>query len=390
MKKNLLIFIFLAFASVTVIGQDLCSNNTVSISNCGGDACCWCYNMGGGDGDCGWLCFSPGSPIILNLADGPYELTNAADGVRFDISGRGAVQIAWTAAGTQQAFLVLDRNADGTINDGTELFGNFTAQPLSKNKNGFAALAVFDQPENGGNADGKIDANDAIFSRLRLWVDANHNGVSEPNELFTLEQLGVQSLSLDYKESRRTDRFGNRFRYRSNVRMEGGKERLYDVFLIILRPPQPTAPGEARTHIPGTVDGAETPEKIPTAVVHGIFLRIASCSDKDDELQQRRCRVVQREIGLMQDDAEQLQIALAGAKDEIQGFENQILFAPRSPESDSNAQGLIERREDFVKGEIAALRQKLTPAGQAKFDAYVESMKKRIKATPQPVNASVN
>jgi hypothetical protein len=82
-----------------------------------------------------------------------------------------------------------------------------------------------------------IDSRDAIFSSLRLWVDANHDGISQPEELHTLPEMGVLSVSLDYSLSRRTDEFGNVFRLKAKVNPgvsgePGVGRNVYDVFFV--------------------------------------------------------------------------------------------------------------------------------------------------------------
>lgn len=176
-----------------------------------------------------------GTPIILDTSGQGFILTSATNGVKFDIAGTGtSIQMGWTAPGADNAFLALP-GTDGLIHNGTQLFGNHTPQPASAIPNGFAALAVYDDPKNGGNGDGIIDARDAVFSLLRLWIDTNHDGISQPEELHTLPSLGVNSISLTYKADQRTDQWGNVFHYRAQVNpgsATSAGRMAYDVFFV--------------------------------------------------------------------------------------------------------------------------------------------------------------
>lgn len=215
-----------------------------------GDVCCneqenWCNGFTGVCTDCpGQLVdgICTPTPIVIDVLGNGFKLTNLAGGVHFDLDLDGVAEpLAWTSAGSDDAFLVLDRDGNATIDNGTELFGDITPQPQpppGENKNGFLALAVFDNTSAGGNGDGVISDDDSVFLALRLWQDTNHNGVSEQSELHELQNLGLAIIELHYKESKRTDKYGNKFKYRARVKDDKNAQMgrwAWDVIFVAVR-----------------------------------------------------------------------------------------------------------------------------------------------------------
>jgi hypothetical protein len=184
-----------------------------------------------------------GSPVLIDTAGDGYQLTSMERGVLFDLDCDGTVKkVAWTRPDSDDAWLALDRNGNGRIDDGCELFGNHTPayanQHDPKAENGFMALRFLEGPDYGtSHADGIIDRRDALFAKLLLWRDINHNGISEPDELIPLSQTDLLGISTEYKRTPRKDRHGNLYLLKAKSYWAGrhGKVEIRPVYDVWLR-----------------------------------------------------------------------------------------------------------------------------------------------------------
>jgi hypothetical protein len=172
------------------------------------------------------------SPLALDLAGNGLALTSVADGVTFDLLQSGTpARTAWLA-GADDAWLVWDRNGNGMVDGGAELFGEASDARIFTD--GFVALAELD-----GNRDGRIDASDPLASRLMLWIDSDRNGRSDPGELQPLRTAGIVALELSARRitgPEAWDRFGNHIPLVSRfVRADGSAGLIADVFLQVER-----------------------------------------------------------------------------------------------------------------------------------------------------------
>jgi hypothetical protein len=199
---------------------------------------------------------SGGSPILIDPKGEGFHLTGPSSSAmmqfRIHAADANPVFIDWTDPRYSNAWLVLP-GADGNVRGLDQMFGNFmTPQPPSQNPNWYLALSEYDKTENGGNGDGVIGPEDAIWhdgllpiglyngTGLKLWIGQPVGGASLPTDLHSPEQVGVYGFVLAYTDSPKTDQYGNQFRYRSDVYLDPARTRKdirsYDVFLRSVSP----------------------------------------------------------------------------------------------------------------------------------------------------------
>jgi hypothetical protein len=223
----------------------------VKADECAAVAAHWTTPSEQDGGNCGvnctvdqdWCASFPelcGCPLILDLEGDGVQTTDASAPVSFDINADGMAELlTWSG----DAFLWIDLDQNHAVDGGAELFGVGTSLPNGERApTGFAALAAYDAPAAGGNGDGRISVDDRVWGRLRLWIDANHDGVSQPTETGPIHRYGVLELHLAYVVDTVPDAAGNHHLLRGSFirRTPGGEPRLQaldDVFFRRLAVP---------------------------------------------------------------------------------------------------------------------------------------------------------
>lgn len=152
------------------------------------------------------------SPIVVDLGKDGIQMGPAGVGVHFDVNADGGIDhVQWVRSHGDEAFLAVDRNGNGLVDDGSELFGVGT--PLyfdgGSAPNGFVGLAQYDLPALGGNDDGLITNADQIWPELYLWRDDNADGVASAPEMLRPGTEGVTSFQTIPKFDKQFDEAGN-------------------------------------------------------------------------------------------------------------------------------------------------------------------------------------
>ncbi|KNZ31087.1 MAG: hypothetical protein AD742_19190 [Methylibium sp. NZG] len=225
--------------------------------------------------------FLAASPIVLDLDGNGVSTRSAADGVQFDLNATGQTfQVGW--ASTTDGLLVMDRNRDGSINDGRELFGVATqTADGTRAGHGYAAMSLEDS-----NRDGKLSAADASFKDLQLWIDANHDGKTDKGELRSLGEFGIVELDLNAQVGTEVDN-GNLLGLTSSyTTADGAQHAMADVWFakepapalgdLLVAPTAEVLPGA-----PLDADTTRTAAAVPAA--HHNTMPIDRQLFKDDE-----------------------------------------------------------------------------------------------------------
>jgi len=183
--------------------------------------------------------FARCSPIVIDLGTNGIKLGPAGVGVYFDVNADGVRDhVQWVRRGGDEGFLALDRSGNGLVDDGSELFGVGTPLILEGRNapNGFVGLAQYDQRQLGGNEDGLITNSDAIWSQLRVWIDANADGVSSYDEMHSLRSVGLTALDTIPKIRKYVDEAGNVIPYWgwATQRRKPGRALMVDVYFVQL------------------------------------------------------------------------------------------------------------------------------------------------------------
>jgi hypothetical protein len=162
---------------------------------------------------------SVGTPLVLSFDGAPVSFVADREHA-FDLNGARSVVTDWPTARTP--WLALDRDGDGRIEDGAELFGSMTVlEGGERAPNGFAALRELD-----ADGDGRITPNDPGFARLLVWSDRDGDRRSTAGELAPAAAWELLSIDLGYAVDRRCDARGNceveraSFRYRDSAGVE--------------------------------------------------------------------------------------------------------------------------------------------------------------------------
>jgi len=179
------------------------------------------------------------SPLMIDLGRDGFNLGKKGETVIFDLMASGKpVVMQWVKAGENDAFLAMDLNGNGVVDDGSELFGEGIRLKKTnlRASNGYSALAQYDNRALGGNRDGIIDRRDKIWDKLFLWVDKNADGVAHSEENYSLSTYMIKSISLNYRITNRKDFAGNSLPYWSWVKTDRRKGprrmKMVDVFFV--------------------------------------------------------------------------------------------------------------------------------------------------------------